>query len=43
MAFDSAKEQLSNNVINYITTEYGDLDVYITGLIESVLYDLKKN
>lgn len=43
MAFNSAREQLSNNVINYITTEYGDIDVYITGLIESVLYDLKKN
>lgn len=41
MALESAKAQLSEDVKDYITTNYGGLDEYLINLIEAVLYDLK--
>ena len=40
-ALASAKAQLSTELTGYITDTFGDVDAYITGLIESILYDLK--
>lgn len=41
MALEAIKSQLNNNISNYIKSNYGDLDSYLTNLIEAVLYDLK--
>lgn len=41
MALDSAKAQLKGSTTNYISNNFGDLDTYLVGLIEAILYDLK--
>lgn len=41
MALETAKEELTVEVIAYIQQQHGDVDKYIKTLIESVLYDLK--
>ena len=41
MSLNNAKAQLNLDVQSYIAENYGDLDGYLTSLIESVLYDLK--
>lgn len=42
MALESAKAQLDDELTGYITDTFGGVDAYIMGLIEAVLYDLKK-
>lgn len=42
MALESAKAQLDDELKGYITETFGSVDAYIIGLIESVIYDLKK-
>lgn len=42
LALAAAKEQLQSSTSKYIAENYGDLDTYLIGLIESILYDLKK-
>ena len=42
LSLESAKAQLGDEVKTYLSTEHGELDSYLTSLIESVLYDLKK-
>lgn len=42
MALESAKAQLNTEVTQYIANNYGSVDKYLIGLIESVLYDLKR-
>lgn len=42
MALESAKAQLDNELKGYITENFGSVDQYIIGLIEAILYDLKK-
>ena len=41
MALDTAKEELTTEALDYIQEQHGDINVYLTTLIESVLYDLK--
>ena len=36
------KSQLAPELINYITTNFGDLESYLKTLIESTIYTLKK-
>lgn len=40
-ALESAKSQLSAELTGYITDTFGNVDAYLIGLIESILYDLK--
>ena len=42
LALESAKAQLNDSIKEYICSNYGSLDAYLIGLIEAVLYDLKK-
>jgi hypothetical protein len=42
MALESAKAQLDDELKGYITENFGGVDQYIIGLIEAILYDLKK-
>lgn len=42
MALESAKAQLDDELKGYITGIFGSIDAYLIGLIESVIYDLKK-
>lgn len=41
IALNKAQSQMSADVKNYITTNFGDLTEWITSQIEAVLYDLK--
>lgn len=41
MAKDMALKQLSNDVRQYITNNFGDVETWIEGTIESIIYDLK--
>jgi hypothetical protein len=43
MALETAKQELTVGAINYIQEQYGDVNDYLTTLIESILYDLKNN
>ena len=36
------KAQLDDELTGYITENFGGVDQYIIGLIEAILYDLKK-
>lgn len=40
-ALEKIKSELSVELCDYITTTFGDLDKYITSLIESTIYSLK--
>lgn len=42
MALESAKARLDDELKGYIAKTFGSVDAYIIGLIESVIYDLKK-
>lgn len=42
MALEEAKKQLSKDTIKFIEDTYGNLDDYLTNLIEATLYNLKK-
>lgn len=42
MALEKAKKQLSEDTIKFIQDTYGNLDDYLTNLIEATLYNLKK-
>ena len=42
MAWEKAKKQLSKDTIKFIEDTYGNLDDYLTNLIEATLYNLKK-
>ena len=42
MALEKAKKQLSKDTIKFIEDTYGNLDDYLTNLIETTLYNLKK-
>ena len=42
MALEKAKKQLSEDTIKFIQDTYGNLDDYLTNLIEVTLYNLKK-
>ena len=42
MALEKAKKQLSKDTIKFIQDTYGNLDDYLTNLIEATLYNLKK-
>lgn len=42
MALEKAKKQLSKDTIKFIEDTYGNLDDYLTNLIEATLYNLKK-
>lgn len=43
MALESAKAQLNTDIQEYIAENFGgSVDAYLVGLIEAVLYDLKK-
>lgn len=41
-AVNQAQSQMSNELKNYITNNFGDLTEWITSQIEAALYDLKK-
>ena len=41
MALEKAKKQLSKDTIKFIEDTYGNLDDYLTNLIEATLYNLK--
>ena len=41
-ALNGIESQLSDEAKDYLGTNFGGLDTYLTGLIESVIYDLKK-
>lgn len=41
-ALEEAKKQLSKDTIKFIEDTYGNLDDYLTNLIEATLYNLKK-
>lgn len=41
MALDTAKTELTTEALAYIQEQHGDINSYLTTLIESVLYDLK--
>lgn len=41
-AVNQAQSQMSNELKNYITNNFGDLTKWITSQIEAALYDLKK-
>lgn len=43
MALESAKAQLNEELKGYITDTFGSIDAYLIGLIEAILYDLKKD
>jgi predicted PurR-regulated permease PerM len=40
-ALETSKAELTEGAINYIKETHGDVDKYLTTLIESILYDLK--
>lgn len=40
-AKDMAMSQLSDEIQNYITSNFGDVEQWLSSTIESVLYDLK--
>ena len=40
-ALETAKAELTTEALAYIQAQHGDIDKYITTIIESVLYDLK--
>lgn len=42
IALGTAREAINLDTAQYISENYGDIDTYLTNLIESVLYDLKK-
>lgn len=42
VAVNQAQSQMSNDLKNYITNNFGDLTEWITSQIEVALYDLKK-
>ena len=42
-ALETVKQELTVGALNYIQQQHGDIDKYITTLIESVLYDLKNS
>ena len=42
MTLEKAKKQLSKDTIKFIEDTYGNLDDYLTNLIEATLYNLKK-
>lgn len=41
IALGTAREAINLDTAQYISEKYGDIDTYLTNLIESVLYDLK--
>lgn len=41
LALAAAKAQLNTELTGYIADNFGSVDAYIIGLIESILYDLK--
>lgn len=42
MALETAKSELTTEALNYIQSQHGDIDKYLITLIESTLYNLKK-
>lgn len=42
MALSTAEESINMEMAQYIATNYGDVNNYLTDLIHAVLYDLKK-
>ena len=42
MALETAKSELTTEALNYIQAQHGDVDKYLITLIESTLYNLKK-
>jgi hypothetical protein len=42
MALETAKSELTTEALDYIQTQHGDIDKYLITLIESTLYNLKK-
>lgn len=42
LALNTAKARFSADLTAYINDNYGNIDAYTVGLIESVIYDLKK-
>lgn len=42
MALNTAEESINMEMAQYIATNYGDVNNYLTDLIHAVLYDLKK-
>lgn len=42
MALESAKSQLNSSTTKYIAENFGGVDEYLVGLIEAIIYDLKK-
>ena len=42
MALNTIKSQLSDELIKFIAENFGDVERWLTGKIESSLYDLKK-
>lgn len=43
MAKDMVLKQLSTDVKQYITDNFGDIETWLNGTIESLIYDLKNN
>ena len=41
LATNTAKAKFSADLTSYITDNYGDVNLYVIGLVESILYDLK--
>ena len=41
MALEAGKTKLSAEAITYVSENFGDLDNYLTNLIEAIIYDLK--
>ena len=42
MALETVKSSLTTDALAYIESQHGDIDKYLTTLIESTLYGLKK-
>ena len=42
MALETAKSELTTEALAYIESQHGDIDKYLITLIESTLFDLKK-
>lgn len=41
MALEAGKTKLSAEAVTYVSENFGDLDNYLTNLIEAIIYDLK--
>ena len=42
MALETAKSELTTEALTYIESQHGDIDKYLITLIESTLFDLKR-